>query len=227
MRNEVRGNMNNRWDDARTCRGLDKMPIQNDHEYIGRLDVDFDKIYADLKDHDWIRADWYVWNWRVKELREQSPFPENESTKYVDKKQILYSELPDDIYKQPYEPFEKIAKDLDLYMPEEYKDTNYSLVKINRQMPGDMLWMHYDYMADNDWDKYLVFLNDWAPGQVSLWGEHAITGWKSGDCYKVNVTSTPHGAVNCGPEERWVASVRGKRLPVNKTNKQTNKQIGK
>ena len=95
-------------------------------------------------------------------------------------------------------------------MPKQYEHTDYSLVKINRQMPGDMLWMHYDFMADEDWEKYLVFLNDWAPGQVVMWGKDAITDWKSGDCYKINVLTTPHGAVNCGPEERWVAAVRGK-----------------
>ncbi len=204
--------MDNRWDDARDQRGLDKMPIQSDYEYIGRLDIDFEKIQTDLTTHDWIRTDWDSWNWRVKAHREQTPFPKNKSTKYVDKKQILYSELPSEIYKQPYAPFEKIAKDLGLTLPKEYKNTNYSIVKINRQMPGDMLWMHYDFMADNDWEKYLVFLNDWAPGQVSLWGKHAITDWKSGDCYKVNVITTPHGAVNCGLEERWVAAVRGKKI---------------
>lgn len=208
--------MDNRWDDARTQRGLDKIPIQSDYEYIGRLDVDFEKIQSDLKDHNWIRTDWFKWNWRVKEHQEQLPFPKSSSTKYVNRKQILYSELPNEICKQPYEPFEKMVKDLGLYMPKEYENTDYSLVKINRQMPGDMLWMHYDFMADNDWEKYLVFLNDWAPGQVVLWGTHALTNWKSGDCYKVNVTTTPHGAVNCGPKERWVAAVRGKRLSNSK-----------
>lgn len=202
--------MDNRWDHARTLRGLDKLPIQSDYEYIGRLAVDFDQIRSDLKDHDWVRADWYVWNWRVKEQREQSPFPKNESTQYVNKQQILYSELPTEICKRPYAPFEKMVDDLGLHMPKQYEHTDYSLVKINRQMPGDMLWMHYDFMADEDWEKYLVFLNDWAPGQVVMWGKDAITDWKSGDCYKINVLTTPHGAVNCGPEERWVAAVRGK-----------------
>ena len=55
-----------------------------------------------------------------------------------------------------------------------------------------------------------VFLNDWGLGQVVLWGEDAITNWKSGDCYKITGTVTPHGAVNCGPTERWLANVRGK-----------------
>lgn len=202
--------MNNRWDDARVRRGLDKMPIQTDYEYVGRLDVDFNQIYNDLKDHkDWIRADWNNWNWREQDKRDQSPFPKSESTKYVSKEQVHFSELA---LRESYEPFEQIFNTLGLYIPNEYKDTNYTLVKLNRQMPGDMLWMHYDFMADEEWDKYLIFLNDWAPGQVSLWGKDAIVGWKSGDCYKLNVLTTPHGAVNCGPEERWVAAVRGKKI---------------
>jgi len=204
--------LDNRWDDARVQRGLDKKPIQTDYEYIGRMDVDFEKIKSDLVDHEWLRTDWYGMNWRVKAQQEQTAFPKNESTKYVDKKQVVFTELPSEICNQPYEPFDKLAKDLGVYMPEEYKDTEYSLVKINRQMPGDVLWMHYDFMAEDDWTKYLVFLNDWAPGQVSLWGEEAIVGWKSGDCYKVDVLTTPHGAVNCGPEERWLATVRGKSI---------------
>jgi len=203
---------NNRWDDARALRGLDTKPIQNDYEYIGRLDVDFGKIYSDLKDKEWIRADWDVWNWRVKEQREQSPFPESESTRYINKKQVMFSELSPEVTKQPYEPFEKMAKELGLELPDVWKHTNYALVKINRMMPGDLLWMHYDFMADEEWDKYLVFLNDWAPGQVSLFGEDALTGWKSGDYYKLNVNNTPHGAVNCGMEERWVAAVRGRKI---------------
>ena len=202
--------MDNRWDDARVTRGLDKMPIQTEYEYVGRLDVDFNQIYNDLKDHkDWIRADWYAWNWREQDKRDQSPFPKTESTKYVSKKQVHFSELA---VRHSYEPFEQMFEALGLYIPDEYKDTNYTLVKLNRQMPGDMLWMHYDFMADEEWDKYLIFLNDWAPGQVSLWGEDAIVGWKSGDCYKLNVLNTPHGAVNCGLDERWVAAVRGKKI---------------
>ena len=208
--------MDNRWDHARMLRGLDKKPIQTEYEYIGRLEIDFQKIYHDLKDCTWNRSNWFDWNWRVKEQRDQWPFPQNESTQYVSKEQVLYSELSSEIYKKPYEPFIKICTDLGLYLPKEFEQTDYSLVKINRQMPGDMLWMHYDFMADEDWEKYLVFLNDWSPGQVVLWGKDAITNWQSGDCYKVNVLTTPHGAVNCGPEERWVAAVRGKPVPNRK-----------
>jgi len=208
--------MDNRWEYAQSLRNLDTQSVLNEFEYVGRLDVDFAKIKSDLEGHDWIRTDWYKWNWRSKKHRDQAPFPVNSSTKYVNKKQVLYSELPKEISKLPYEPFDKIAKDLGLYMPAEYDDTPFSLVKINRQMPGDMLWMHYDFMVDDDFEKYFVYLNDWAPGQVTMIGKHALTDWKSGDCYKVNVNNSPHGSVNFGPEERWLAAVRGKRIPNSK-----------
>lgn len=200
---------NNRWDDARSQRGLDKLPIQTEYKYIGNFEIDFNQIYSDFKDHsDWLRADWYVWN-RTNPKRSEIPvFPINDSTKYVRKDQVHFSELR---LEEPYEQFEKIYDDLGL-MPEE---TSYRPIKINRQMPGDMLWMHYDYYdaggEDDNWEKYFIFLNDWAPGQVSLWGEEAIVGWKSGDCYQIDTLITPHGAVNCGLEERWMTTIRGRK----------------
>lgn len=208
--------MDNRWDYARKLRNLDTKPLQTDYKYIGRLNVDFSKIYNDLKDLQWVRLTWFNWNWRVKEFQDQLPFPYSESTRYVNRNQFLYSELPSEISKNlcktEYEPFKKLCDDLGVYVPSEYENTRYSTVKLNRQMPGDMLWMHYDLRADETWEKYMVFLNDWAPGQSVLWGKDAITNWKSGDCYLINVNDTPHGSVNCGPEERWLASVTG--IPV-------------
>jgi len=203
--------MSNRWDDARSQRGLDKLPIQTVYEYIGRLEIDFDQIYADFKDHTgFARADWNTWNSVDRDRQAQTPFPVNESTKYVSTDQVHFSELR---VREPYEAFEKIFKDLGLYLPE---GETYVPIKIHRQMPGDMLWMHYDFYDHREspetWKKYLIFLNDWAPGQVSLWGEDAIVGWKSGDRYDIDALVTPHSAVNCGPEERWALQISGKKI---------------
>jgi hypothetical protein len=87
-----------------------------------------------------------------------------------------------------------------------------------------MLWMHYDISPADNWTKYLVFLNDWSPGQAVLWGKDAITDWKSGDVYNINAYVTPHGTVNCGKEERWVAEVRGLEVPNKKLNLLTTEQ---
>lgn len=206
--------MNNRWNDARAERGLDKLPIQTVYKYVCRLDLDFNQIYTDFKDHkDFVRSDWNIWNQIDSNRQIQTPFPVNESTKYVSKDQVHFSELR---VRDSYEIFEKIFEQLELHLP---KNEEYFPIKIHRQMPGDMLWMHYDFYDksndSNDYEKYLIFLNDWALGQVSLWGEEAIVGWKSGDCYCIDPDVTPHGAVNCGPEERWVLQIRGKRLPFN------------
>ena len=198
--------MDNRWDRARRLRGLDDQPIRTEYEYIGRLNVNFTEIHNDFKDIDWTNTVWFAWNWRVKQERDEGIFPTTDSTRYVNKSQYMYRESPSK-YCINYSPFKKIMDDLGLEMP---SDSIYSPVKINKQLPGDMLWMHYDFTADDDWERYFVFLNDWGLGQVVLWGEDAITNWKSGDCYKITGTVTPHGAVNCGPTERWLANVRGK-----------------
>ena len=58
--------MNNRWDYARRLRGLEDKPIQTVYNYVGRVAIDWNKIYTDLKDKEWRRVTWDNWNWRVK-----------------------------------------------------------------------------------------------------------------------------------------------------------------
>lgn len=209
----------NRWDFARNLRGLEGKAIQNEFRYMGRLRVDWDKIYNDLKDQDWRRVDWFNWNWRVERYRNQIPFPKNESTKRINLNTVHFWDTMD-VVDDTYEPFAQILNDLGLYMPHEDPnvDKRYRALKINKQLPGDTLWMHYDLSGDDEWEQYLVFLNDWQPGQVSLWGTEAITNWKSGDCYWINTLVTPHGAVNCGPGERWCANIKGRPVPNRKFN---------
>ena len=206
----------NRWDFARSLRNIQDKPLQTDFKYMGRLRVDWEKIYNDLKDQPWRTVAWDQWNWRVERYRNQIPFPQNESTDNIDLTTVHFRDtMGSEIANDTYEPFAQILDDLGLYMPSEDPnvDSRYRALVIARQLPGDMLWMHYDLRADDQWEQYLVFLNDWQPGQVSLWGTQAITNWKSGDCYWINTLITPHGAVNCGPGERWCANIKGRPRP--------------
>jgi hypothetical protein len=199
----------NRWEYARQTRGLEDKPIGNSFKYKGNIKIDFNSIYDDLADNqDWERIDWYKWNWRVPAQAEQWPFPQNSSTQYVSKNSILFSQLR----LKEYEPLNGVLEELNIEMPYDDPDLHpgYTAITINRQFPGDMLWMHYDCYTDHEWEKYIMFLNDWGPGQVFLVGDKALTNWKSGDVYWVDVLSTPHGTCNCGPEERWTATFKGK-----------------
>lgn len=209
----------NRWDFARKLRGIEDQPIQTVYKYMGRLKVDWDKIYNDLKDQKWRRVDWFEWNWRVERYRNQIPFPKNTGTERINLNTVHFWDTMG-VVDDDYEPFAQILNDLGLYMPHEdpHVDSRYRALKVNRQLPGDTLWMHYDLSGDDNWEQYLVFLNDWEPGQVSLWGTDAITNWKSGDCYWIDTTKTPHGAVNCGGGERWCANIKGRPVPNRKFN---------
>ena len=86
--------MDNRWDRARRLRGLEDQPIRTEYEYIGRLNVNFTEIHNDFKDIDWTNTDWFAWNWRVKQERDEGIFPTTDSTRYVNKSQYMYRESP-------------------------------------------------------------------------------------------------------------------------------------
>lgn len=204
----------NRWDRARQLRGLENQPIVNDFSYWGNIDVDWDTIYQDLKFFDgWVPANWQAWNWRVSEHGAEPPFPTTSATEFVelDRAQFLTT-VGTDLVNDSYPPIAHILDQIGIHMPDKYQSISqhYQACRIHRQMPGQMLWMHYDFSADEDWEQYFVFLNDWAPGQVSLLGTESITNWRSGDVYKVNGHVTPHGAVNCGYGERWLAAIKGR-----------------
>lgn len=209
----------NRWDFARKLRNLDSKPIQNNFSYMGRLHVQWDKIYNDLKDKDWRRVDWFNWNWRVERYRNQLPFPQNESTKRINLNTVHFWDTQGFV-DDDYPPFAQILDDLGLYMPHEdpHVDKRYRALKVNRQLPGDMLWMHYDLSGDDAWEQYIVFLSPWEVGQASFFGTEAITNWKIGDCYRIDTNTTPHGTVNCGPGERWAANIKGRAKPNRKFN---------
>lgn len=205
--------IDNRWDRALRVKNIRNQPIINDFSYYGKVVVDWNSIYNDLKSFNdkWIEEDWATWNWREKEFAIEPPFKETESTKFIDlTRSQFYSTIGTDL--DNYPPIKSILDELGVEMLQEFKDRSdkFQACRIHRQMPGQILWMHYDFSADESWEQYFVYLNDWSPGQVSLLGTQALTNWRSGDVYRVNGLMTPHGAANCGQEERWIAIIKGK-----------------
>ena len=87
-----------------------------------------------------------------------------------------------------------------------------SLVHI--QKPGQMHMLHMDANYGNGfWDylgkeknkklaRIMIMLDDWAPGQVMLFGGKHVHHWKKGDAIYFRWQDIPHGTANFGHTNR-------------------------
>ena len=87
-----------------------------------------------------------------------------------------------------------------------------SLVHI--QKPGQMHMLHMDANYGNGfWDylgeeknkklaRLMIMLDDWAPGQVMMFGGKHIHHWKKGDAIYFRWQDIPHGTANFGHTDR-------------------------
>ncbi len=87
-----------------------------------------------------------------------------------------------------------------------------SLVHI--QKPGQMHVLHMDANYGNGfWDylgkekdkklaRLMIMLDDWAPGQVMMFGGKHIHHWKKGDAIYFRWQDIPHGTANFGHTDR-------------------------
>lgn len=66
---------------------------------------------------------------------------------------------------------------------------------------------------DPNYNLYLIFFDDWKPGQCFQMGDQFIR-WKAGDVYSWNHVNTPHGSCNFGFEDRYTLLVNGKSLKI-------------
>lgn len=98
-----------------------------------------------------------------------------------------------------------------------------SLVHI--QKPGQMHMLHmdanygggfWDYLGDEKDAKLvrvMIMLDDWAPGQVILFGCHHYTKWKRGDVVYFRWQDIPHGTANFGHTHRPLVIVTAETTP--------------
>ena len=87
-----------------------------------------------------------------------------------------------------------------------------SLVHI--QKPGQMHVLHMDANYGNGfWDylgaekdkrlaRLMIMLDDWAPGQVMMFGGKHVHHWKKGDAIYFRWQDIPHGTANFGHTDR-------------------------
>jgi len=96
---------------------------------------------------------------------------------------------------------------------------------IHIQKPGQMHILHmdanygngfWDYLGD-DKDKKLarlmIMLDDWAPGQVMMFGGQHIHHWKKGDAIYFRWQDLPHGTANFGHTNRPLLLTTGEITP--------------
>ncbi len=94
-----------------------------------------------------------------------------------------------------------------------------SLVHI--QKPGQMHMLHMDANYGNGfWDylgsdkdkklaRLMIMLDDWAPGQVMMFGGKHIHHWKKGDAIYFRWQDLPHGTANFGHTNRPLVLTTG------------------
>lgn len=57
--------------------------------------------------------------------------------------------------------------------------------------------------------RFLIFVEDWAPGQCILFGKTAVTGWTQGDAISWDWTTDCHATVNAGYWPRALIRLTG------------------
>jgi hypothetical protein len=89
------------------------------------------------------------------------------------------------------------------------------------QKPGQMHMLHMDANYGNGfWDylgvdkhsklaRLMIMLDDWAPGQVMMFGGKHIHHWKKGDAIYFRWQDIPHGTANFGHTDRPLLIVTG------------------
>lgn len=98
-----------------------------------------------------------------------------------------------------------------------------SRVALHIQPPGSFSPLHIDsvknlesnhnqtFLTDQtaDYDRYMVFLEDWQWGQVYQFGDQFVK-WRAGDVFYWRLNDVPHAAANLGYDTRFSFLVRGR-----------------
>ena len=65
--------------------------------------------------------------------------------------------------------------------------------------------MHIDDDPDRVTRRYTMFLQDYIPGHMTLWGDTFLKDFKVGDLYKAKDSIALHGSANVTTHDRLVA----------------------
>ena len=85
---------------------------------------------------------------------------------------------------------------------------------IQTQKPGGTVIYHHDDFSSliNENERpirLIIFLEDWCPGQIFVFGNFTIDRWKKGDILYSDYERTPHATANAGWDERSILQITG------------------
>jgi hypothetical protein len=92
-------------------------------------------------------------------------------------------------------------------------DQAHTRLTLHCQRPGQLWPMHIDRKKNNefnsnDYTRYLIFFDDWQPGQILQMGTEFIK-WQAGDVFGYFDQSVPHGSANFSHHDRLMLMVTG------------------
>lgn len=110
---------------------------------------------------------------------------------------------------QQFNPYCKDMEGFDLVLPKIPGDDRTAMWWIVKLLPGQMQSMHFDphLIEYKNPQRYTLFLEDWKPGHVYVWGDQYISNYKAGDFYKWKDPMCYHGCVNIGYDNRYTLQI--------------------
>lgn len=89
--------------------------------------------------------------------------------------------------------------------------------RVHVQMPGqlfswhvDKLW-HRNPLAPHKMCRMVIFLEDYEPGQVMIYGNSVLTQWRAGDVHIFDTLNIPHATANMSYKPRVVMIITAAR----------------
>lgn len=76
---------------------------------------------------------------------------------------------------------------------------------IIKQYPGQCVPMHVDANPPESTERYIMMLQDYIPGHITLWDGELINHYKKGDLFKVKDVNALHGGSNISNDIRILA----------------------
>ena len=110
----------------------------------------------------------------------------------------------------------QLSMDWESYVLERLPITN-SICRPTLQKPGNIMPWHNDkffnfkrnYPNQKEFVvRFIIFINDWTPGQFIQAGNSVIKGWQAGDIVLWHPTRM-HLAVNAGYANKWTTNITG------------------
>jgi len=120
-----------------------------------------------------------------------------------EKTRVGYAHRTDNF--QQFNPATEDIKKIKFEIPKIPGDDRRQLWWIIKLYPGQMQPMHFDphLLSVKNPQRYSMFLEDWKPGHIFVWGNKYISDYKAGDLYKWKDPMCYHGVVNIGHEIRY------------------------